>query len=158
VIGPAPESGAPLADDHHVLRYVGGRLVHDGVVDGAAFLARKDKDTDGLSVNWLEWFAGSLEDQVGGARQAARLTYGRTGRLARLNVGQSISFVRENHPERLTLSFLHDPLPAEDKHAADPSHSLIVGAPFHDGPDADLFADLIAHCVLPPVFPAVPRP
>ena len=143
MIRPAPESRAPLADDNHVVRYVRGRLVHDGVVDGAAFLARKDKDTDGLSVNWLEWFAGSLEDQVDGARQAARLLYGRTGRLARLNVGQSISFVRENHPERLALSFLHDPLPAEGKHAADPSHSLIVGAPFQDGPDADLFTDAL---------------
>jgi hypothetical protein len=153
-----PAPGAPLAGEHHVLRYVGGRDfdIDKGTVDGGAFL-RKKKDTDGLSVNWLEWFAGSLEDQVDGARQAARLTYGRTGGLARLNVGQSISFVRENHPERLALSFLHDPLPAEDKHAADPSHSLMVGAPFQDGPDADLFADLIAHCVLPPVFPAVLR-
>jgi hypothetical protein len=158
VIRPAPDSGAPLAEDNHVLRYVGGRLVHDGVVDGAAFLARKDKDVDGLSVNWLEWFSGSLEDQVAGARRAARLRYGSNGRLARLNVGQSISFVRENHPERLTLSFVHDPLPAENEHAPDPSHSLIVGAPFQNGAEADLFTDLIAHCVLPPVFPAVVRP
>ena len=154
-----PDRGAPLAGEHHVLRYVGGRDfdIDKGTVDGGAFL-RKKKDTDGLSVNWLEWFPGSLEDQVAGVRRAARLRYGSTAGLARLNVGQSISFVRENHPERLALSFLHDPLPAEDKHAADPSHSLIVGAPFQDGPDADLFADLIAHCVVPPVFPAVPGP
>ena len=151
-----PESGAPLDDDHHVLRYVSARLMHDGVVDGGAFL-RKVKDVDGLSVNWLEWFPGSLEDQVTGVRRAARLEYGRTAGLARLNVGQSRSFVRENHPERPTLSFVHDPLPAEDHHAADPSHSLIVGAPTQDGPEADLFADLIARCVLPPVFPATLR-
>jgi hypothetical protein len=149
-----PARGAPLDDDHHVLRYVRGRHVDNGNVEGEAFLARKDKDADGLSVTWLEWFSGSLEEQVAGARQAARLTYNSTDRLARLNVGDSISFVRENHPERLTLSFIHDPLPAEDKRAADPSHSLIVGAPFEDAPDADLLGDLIAHCVLPPVFRA----
>ena len=158
MMGSAPESGAPLADDHHVLRYVRARHVDNGIVDGEAFLARKDKDADGLSVNWLEWFSGSLEDQVAGARRAARLRYGSNGRLARLNVGRSISFVRENHPERLTLSFVHDPLPAEDEHTADPSHSLIKGAPFQNGAEADLFADLIGHCVLPPVFPAVVQP
>jgi hypothetical protein len=157
MMGPPPESSAPLADDHHVLRYVGRRFLDNGIVDGGAFL-RKPKDANGLSVNWLEWFSGALEDQVEGVRRAARVRYGSTGGLARLNTGRSISFVRENHPERLTLSFVHDPLPAEDGHGADPSHSLIVGAPFQNGPEADLFADLIAHCVLPPVFPAVVRP
>lgn len=152
-----PIRGAPLHDDHHVLRYVSGRLVHDGVVDGGAFM-RKRKDIDGLSVNWLERFPGALEDQVAGVRRAARLDYGRTASLARLHVGRSISFVQEHHPERLTLSFVHDPLPAEDKHAADPSHSLITGAPVENAPDADLLGDLIARCVVAPVFPAVPRP
>jgi hypothetical protein len=150
---PIPESGAPLAEDHHVLRYASGRFVQDGVVDGAAFLARKDKDADGLSVNWQEWFPGSLEDQVAGVRRAARLKYKSTGRLARLNVGRTVRFVRDNHPDGLSLLFFHDPLPAENEYAPDPSHSVIVGAPFQDGPEADLFADLIANCVLPPVFP-----
>ena len=154
-----PAPGAPLADEHHVLRYVGGSGfdIDKGAVDGGVFL-RKPKDIDGLSVNWLEWFSGSLEDQVAGVRGAARVGYGSTAWLARLNVGQSISFIWENHPERLALSFLHDPLPAEGKHAADPSHSLMVGAPFEDGPEADLFADLIANCVVPPLFRAKPRP
>jgi hypothetical protein len=154
-----PARGAPLDDDHHVLRYVGGRAcdIDKGTVDGGAFL-RKKKDTDGLSVNWLECFPGSLEDQAAGVRRAARIKYGPTAGLVRLNVGQSKSFVRENHPERLALSFLHDPLPAEGKHAADPSHSVMGGGPFEDGPEADLFADLIAHCVVPPLFPAKPRP
>jgi hypothetical protein len=154
-----PARGAPLDDDHHVLRYVGGRAcdIDKGTVDGGAFL-RKNKDTDGLSVNWLEWFPGSLEEQVAGVRQAARIKYGPTAGLVRLNVGRSINFVRQNHPERLTLSFVHDPLPAEDEHAADPSHSLIKGGPFEDAPDADLLGDLIAQCVLPPLFRAKPRP
>jgi hypothetical protein len=152
---PAPESGAPLDYDHHVLRYVGGRDcdVDKGTVEGGAFL-RKKKDTDGLSANWLECFPGSLEDQAAGVRRVARINYGSTAGLVRLNVGRSISFVRENHPEHLTLSFIHDPLPAEGKHAADPSHSLIKGGPFEDAPDAELLGDLIAQCVVPPVFPA----
>ena len=150
-----PARGAPLASEHHVLRYVGGRHfdIDKETVDGGAFL-RKKKDTDGLSVNWLECFPGSLEDQAAGVRRAARIKYGSTAGLARLNVGQSINSVRENHPERLALSFVHDPLPAEDEHASDPSHSLIAGAPFENGPDADLLGDLIAQCVLPPVFGA----
>jgi hypothetical protein len=154
-----PAPGAPLADEHHVLRYVGGRDfdIEKGTVEGGAFL-RKKKDTDGLSANWQEWFSGWLQDQVAGVRRAARLAYGSTAGLARLNVGQSITFIRENHPERLTLSFVHDPLPAEDKHPADPSHSLIRGAPFENGPEADLVGDLIAQCVVPPVFPARLRP
>jgi hypothetical protein len=40
-------------------------------------------------------------------------------------------------------------LPAEGEHPADPSHSLIRGAPFENGPDADLLGDLIAQCVIP---------
>jgi hypothetical protein len=54
-----PAPGAPLAGEHHVLRYVGGRDfdIDKGTVDGGAFL-RKKKDTDGLSVNWLD---GSLD-------------------------------------------------------------------------------------------------
>jgi hypothetical protein len=154
-----PARGAPLAGEHAVLRYVGGLNfdVDKGVVDGGAFL-RKPKDIDGLSLNWLEWFPGPLEDQVAGVRRAARLRYGRTTGLARLNVGQSINSVWEKHPERLTLSFVLDPLPAEDKHGADQSHSLIVGAPFRDGPEADLLGDLIAQRVVPPVCPAVLRP
>jgi hypothetical protein len=47
-------------------------------------------------------------------------------------------------------------LPAEGEHPADPSHSLIRGAPFENGPDADLLGDLIAQCVIPPVFSARP--
>src|SRR6202020_2313993 len=31
------------------------------------------------------------------------------------------------------------------------------GAPFENGPDADLLGDLIAQCVIPPVFPARPQ-
>jgi hypothetical protein len=89
-------------------------------VDGGAFL-RKPKDIDG-SVGKV---ARVVPRSAAGVRRAARLRYGRTAGLARLNVGQSINSVREKHPERLTLSFVLDPLPAEDKHAADPSHSLI---------------------------------
>jgi hypothetical protein len=125
-------------------------------VEGGAFL-RKKKDIDGLSANWQEWFSGSLQDQVAGVRRAARLRYGSTAGLARLNVGHSITFVRENHPERLTLSFVHDPLPAAGSHPADASHCLIRGAPFENGPGADLLGDLIAQCVIPPVFPARPQ-
>jgi hypothetical protein len=154
---PAPESGAPLDHGHHVLRYVGPRLLDNGTVDGGAFL-RKPKDVDGLSVNWLEWFPGFLEDQVTGVRQAARLTYSRNGGLARLNVGRTTNFIREHHPERLALLFVHNPLLAQGEHLPDQSHSLITEAPFENAPDAELLGDLIARCVIAPVFPAVPRP
>lgn len=152
---PAPQKGSPIPESDHVLRYIRPRHVENGVVNGEGFLTRPGEDA--ASVNWLEWFDPPIENQVAGVRSLARLNYAKTGQLARLNVGQTIRYVRENDPNNFVLSFMHDPLNAEGEHMDDPSHSLIHGVPVQDTPEAALVKDLIADCVLNPLFPAVPN-
>jgi hypothetical protein len=50
---------------------------------------------------------------------------------------------------------VHDPLDADGHYPADPSHSLILGVPVQNSPEAALVKDLMADCVLNPLFPAV---
>jgi hypothetical protein len=149
---PVPPKGAPIPESDHILRYIRPRHVENGIVNGEGFLARPGEEAP--SVNWLEWFGPPMENQVAGVRSATRLTY--AGQLARLNVGQTALYVRENDPNSLTLSFVHDPLDANSTYPADPSHSLINGIPTQDTPEAALVKDLIAECILAPLFPAVP--
>ena len=150
----APQKGSPLPEADRILRYIRPRHVEDGIVNGEGFLTRPGEDAP--SGNWLEWFDPPIANQVAGVRSVARLTYAKKGKLARLNVGQTTRYVRENDPNGLVLSFVHDPLDAKETQAADPSHSLIHGVPVQDTPEAALVKDLIAECILPPLFAAVP--
>ncbi len=140
-----PQNG-PIPDDHHVLRYTAPRHVDGGIVNGAGFLRRPTED--GFSVNWLEYFDHPIENQVQGGRDVARLRYAKTGLLARLNIGATRNYVRQNSPERLELSFVHDLLIAEGDFPADPSHALIKGIPTADSLEAELIKDLIADCIV----------
>ncbi|MCL2713215.1 MAG: hypothetical protein FWD68_01100 [Alphaproteobacteria bacterium] len=149
-----PQSGSAIPDDHHVIRYVGGRHVDGDVINGEAFLTKPQEDAP--SVNWVEYFDPPIDNQVQGVRSAARLQYGKTGKLVRLNVGATRDYVRENSPDGLQLSFVSDPLPAHEKFGPDPSHALIRGVPVTDSADAALIKDLIANCVLQPFYAAVP--
>ena len=141
-----PQSGSPIPESDHVLRYIPPRHVQDGVVNGEAFLTRPAENA--ASVNWLEWFDPPIEEQVGGVRSAKRLRYAKTGLLARLNVGQTARYVKENNAYGLELHFVHDPLEAEEGHRPDPSHALIGGVPVKDNPEAALIKDLIADCIV----------
>src|SRR5260370_24379734 len=152
---PVPQSGSPVPDSDHVLRYIRPRHVENGVVNGEGFLTRPGEEAP--SVNWLEWFDPPIESQVAGVRRVTRLTYAKTGQLARLNVGQTTRYLRENDPNGLSLSFIHSPLDPQGTHPADPSHSLVQGVPVQDTPEASLLKDLIAGCVLEPLYSAVPR-
>jgi len=154
MIKPAPQKGSSIPESDHILRYIRPRHVENGVVNGEGFLTRPGEHAP--SVNWLEWFDPPLENQVAGVRSVTRLTYAKSGQLVRLNVGQTTRYVRENDPNGLTLSFVHDPLDAYGTHPPDPSHSLIEGVPVQDTPEAALVKDLIADRVLSPLFPAVP--
>jgi len=153
---PVPRDGASIPDSDHVLRYIRPRQVENGVVNGEAFLTRPGEDAP--SVNWLEWFDPPIENQVEGVRTVTRLTYAKTGQLARLNIGQTKHYVRENDPNGLSLSFVHAPLRREEPYPADPSHALVRGVPVQDTPEAVLVKDLIANCILKPLYPAVPAP
>lgn len=149
----APRKGSPVPETDHVLRYIPPRHVESGVVNGEAFLTRPREEAP--SVNWLEWFNPPIENQVAGVRRITRLRFAKTGQLARLNVGHTTRYVKENDPNGLHLSFVHDQLEANEQYPADPSHCLIHGIPVLDTPEGALVKDLIADCILPPLFPAV---
>ena len=133
-----------LPDDAHVVRYARPTAIReDGRVDGSAFRLRPG-DT-GLSVNWLECFADlPLSGQLAEVRRLSRIEMRPNGRLAELNVGAAKQHVRQQFP---AVRFISTPLPEEDGHAADLSHSEIIGLPPGDSSEAALLGDMIAECV-----------
>lgn len=149
--------GEPVPQEHHILRYVGGRNVDNDmegipVILGGGFIARPDDDNR-PSCNWIEYFDGSLDEQVGQIRNAARINYGAKARLARLGVGQVIGEVAAHTMDNREISVIHDPLDPEGDWIADPSHALMTNIPGEDDPEGELVGDLIANCVLES-FPA----
>jgi hypothetical protein len=146
--GVRPKTGDHVPDTDHVLRYVRPKHVDNGVVNGAGFLRRPHEDAS--SVNWMEHFAAPPTNQVAEIKARKRISYAKTGVLARVNVGQTTSYVQANDPSGTTLSFEHDPLDEDEAQnwPADWSHALIKGIPVAETPEAELVKDLIADCVL----------
>lgn len=134
-----------LPEDAHVVRYASPRQVHaDGSLDSSVFRLRPQDA--GLSINWLEAFGDTARaQQLEQVRRLSRLNMRPNGRLAELNVGRTKRLLRERLP---TLSFRHQPLAADDRYAADPSHSEIAGLPPGDSLQAALIGDMIAEVVL----------
>ena len=140
-----------LPDSDHVVRYARFiDILDDGTLNCSAFQLRKAEE--GLSVNWLEYFENRTKSkQLEEIRPLIRLTMKRSGRLAELNVGAT----KEQVSQMLNdLRFIHTPLAADEKYAADPSHSEIMGLPAKDSPEAELIGDMIAECVTE-IHPAV---
>ena len=103
-------------------------------------------------MNWLEYFGGRTKlQQLDGVRPLVRLELRRSGRFAELNVETTLERIRERLD---SVRFVHRPLPADSKHAEDPSHSQIEGLPSGETPEAELIGDMIAECVTE-VHPAV---
>ena len=146
-------TGDNLPDDHHIVRYVKPSLVEDEAVDGGAFLLRPDEN--GLSVNWLEIFGGNDEhSQLSEVRQLLRLEPAKSGRFAKLNVGETKRYVSESAEELGTeLGIIEAPLPPSDGFEADSSHAEIIGLPSGESDEAMLIGDLIADCVIYPLHP-----
>jgi hypothetical protein len=136
-----------------VLRYVGGLHIDQGEINGSAFLCRATEPSP--SVNWLECFGGTLEQKVDEVRKRARMKYGTTARLARLNVGRTIAYVFENTPNSLVIEFVLDQLKADPERGLpeDLSHALMKGVPKADTPEGELIGDLVANCIIDS-FPA----
>ncbi len=102
----------PYGDN--VVRYVGGSKLDDGIVLPEAF---NDKP---ISVNWLEFQAGSKDEQVARVRKVLRLKVGKTAVLAELNVAAI---------HDLDLDVLENPLEATYEWPPAPCHAEIVGIP-----------------------------
>ena len=144
-----------LPDDGHIVRYVKPSLVEDEAVDGSAFVLREDETT--LSVNWLEAFDGYDQDhQIREVRRLSRLRLATNGRFAKLNVGQTKRHVSECI-EAIGVSaepgISAAPLDPTDEFEADPSHAVVTGFPPGDSDDALLIGDMIAECVVYPLYP-----
>lgn len=134
-----------LPDDAHIIRYISpSRIDENGSVNGKAFRLRPNEN--GLSVNWLDYFADlDKSAQINEVRRLSRLELRPNGRFAELNVGVAKQAVRAVLPD---LRFVHDPLPAGDGYEADPSHSQIAELPpLSDSQRSAMIGDMIARSV-----------
>ena len=143
--------GDPIPNEDNALRYARPNLVDGDDVDGGAFQkrVRDDEVEDGLSINWIEAFAGLDKDQqISEIRRLFRLTVKKNGRFAELPVGATIEAVLD---EIDGLTIEEDPLDPDEEngHEADPSHALICGTPdpTTDSELAETVGDMIAACV-----------
>ena len=145
----------PVPPTDHVLRYIRPTAVEDdGTINGSGFL--KKPDHKGTSVNWIEYFKGNLECQVDQIRRKARMTYAKTGLLARLNVGIICSHVLEKTANDYDLKIVKDPLEETEEDEEDPSHALIKGTPSINDLQGEYVGDLIVECIID-TFPATPK-
>ncbi len=150
-------TGDELPDEDHVVRYVRPSLIDDNHVDGGAFILREGET--GLSVNWLEIFEGDDQscplDEI---RHLFRLSPAKTGRFAKLNVGDTKKYVSAEAREAgisLEINVLQRPLAATSDDESDPSHAEITGIPNNGNNDAAmLIGDLLAECIIHPLYPA----
>jgi hypothetical protein len=140
------QKGEPLPGEHHVLRYVGGGLVdrETNRIHGSAFVPREGEKAP--SVNWLERFPSPIENQLASVAKCKRLNWGKSARLVRLEIGQTIATVAGETRDNVKLSVIYDPLPPVESRGlvADPSHALFEGFPHAPTSDpvhqAELFA------------------
>jgi len=107
--------GDPLPDGHHVVRYVGGTKIDDGIVHPDGFRGQ-------TSVNWLECVDGNEGEQLDRVRSLLRLRPGATAKLAVLEV-RTIRRLQDG------LTVEEDPLPAEDEWPEAPCHADFLGLP-----------------------------
>ena len=125
------KKGDPLPHSDHMLRYVGARLYDQKTkkLHGDAFLPRETEK--GPSVNWLEYYQPPLDNQIRNVVKCRRLTYGKTAKLVRLNIGKTIETVKRESEARIQLSVIYDNLEAVPSlgFGEDPSHGLIRGFP-----------------------------
>ena len=142
--------GPDVPERDHIVRYARPSLIEDDEVDGSAFLLRPDEP--GLSVNWLEAFGDDDQShQLSEVRRLFRLRLSANGRFAKLNVGQTKRYVAE---EADAIGILSVPLDSTDEFEADPSHAEIIDLPACESDQAMLVGDLIAECVMYPLYPA----
>jgi hypothetical protein len=143
-----PNKGDHVPGADHLLRYVDKKYVDQGTnqIDGSGFLARKGEGSP--SANWVECFDPPTQNQINEIRAVKRITYEKKGRLARINVRQTIQHVTENAKILVPLAFVHDELQRTERHPPDPSHVLMHGIPELNTSEAEFVRDLLRECVL----------
>lgn len=124
-----------------VVRYASPRHVHDGRVNGGAFLVRANDPT--LSVNRPAALSHDTDLALTRIRELARLKIKPAGRYAELPV-EGIVIALTDVQEMDELQVLEDLLAATEEFEEDNSHAIIVGLPSDGGPMAELCGDLLS--------------
>jgi hypothetical protein len=110
--------GDPLPDEHHVLRHCSGRAIEkddEGQPIGLTKDAFDDDDPDGVSVTWIEYFAGASDcERTAIAAICGTLTVRRTHRFGKFNVGMIRAVGTD---AGVVLGVEHDPIPGNEGHA-----------------------------------------
>ncbi len=112
--------GGSLKNDHlpfdnHISRYCKPKTLSEEKPTGASFMLRENEQH--LSVNWLEHNGmPSREEQVAHIRKSINLQLAKTGKLAVLNVGSMLEYVKSNS-DNSSISVLHEPLPDDESHS-----------------------------------------
>ena len=86
-------------------------------------------------------------------RDAARINYGSTAKLAQLNVGRIVREIAAGKEDHCEITVIHDPLDVDNDWPADPSHALMTNVPDENDPEGELIGDIIANYV-PKLYPA----
>ncbi|OGW12311.1 MAG: hypothetical protein A3G93_15460 [Nitrospinae bacterium RIFCSPLOWO2_12_FULL_45_22] len=131
--------GDLIPDRDYISRYCSAmQCTEEGQVTGAAFQIRPSDKY--LSVNWLEFLClGNRQEEIREVRRilSSKLTLGAKAKIAVLNVGNILNYVRSQSPDSRNLSVFHEP---EEN---DPSHSGIYGLQSEDHLIADLIAEIV---------------
>lgn len=115
--------GDNIPPTDHVTRLCYSKFIDNGIVLGAAFLPRPEKDTY-LSVNWLEFLqCPDRPSEIIEIRQRyARFHLNKKARIAVLNVGTTCSKVIDGTDDHRCLRATHEP-----EESTDNSHSGLWG-------------------------------
>lgn len=136
--------GDSIPIQNHISRCCfASKCTEDGKVTGAAFQLRETEKY--LSVNWLEYLKlPNRHDEIQEIRRVlnSKLTLTANAKIAVLNVGDILSYVRDNTPDNRNLNVMHEPI-EDEQEVYDPSHSGIYGFRFDDHMIADLIADVV---------------
>lgn len=108
----------PLPYTNHVARYCKPMCVDEGMVLASAFVPGENEAY--LSVNWMEYYPGDIEEQIGAIKSVFdRKEYKvrKNGRFAVVGISKALKAVRTRSGKSINFIFL----PEQD----DPSHSGI---------------------------------
>ena len=140
--------GDSIPGGEDVVRYVGGSLVDDYGIDGAAFLLSANdmlQPEPGLSCNWLGYFTGiSSKAQVDHVRDVIHRNPGRDAVYGELNVHVTLDAISQDAPQ---ARFAYKPEPADGRFPDDPSHCELLGLPARVTHEAERLGDKIAKLV-----------
>ena len=141
--------GDSIPDGENVVRHVGGSLVNDYGIDGAAFaLSENDmlQPEPGLSCNWLGYFANMCRDaQVDRVRDVIHRKPSRYAVYGELNIHATLDVISHHAPQAW---FAYKPEPADEQYPYDdPSHCELLGLPARGTHEAELVGDKIAKLV-----------